>query len=182
MASQHQGIWTQCRDRTGGGQYQNQSWPDGTCFGAYRLPFWTGRVSGLSEHKSKRHAKDDMGHYHRVRMTLFLLMQQFNTAKTSGSSESKALTYWRTVGFRTWWPSPEQHNMTSQKVTLIHTLSVYTDSMSLITHTCHTVLSLFNLENKTQTNKKMTLVSLYLAFKNFIVQVLCCTFLIYFEG
>lgn len=49
MVSQHQCIWILCRDRRGGGRYQNQSWPDDTCFDVCLLPFETGPVSGYSE-------------------------------------------------------------------------------------------------------------------------------------
>lgn len=60
MVSQHQGIWTLCRDRRGDGQYQNQSWPDDTCFDAYLLPFETGQVSGHSDHKNNKQADNQI--------------------------------------------------------------------------------------------------------------------------
>ncbi len=56
MASQHQGIWTQCRDRRGVGLYQNQSWPDDTCFDASLLPSEIEQVSGILITKTQKNS------------------------------------------------------------------------------------------------------------------------------
>lgn len=125
MVSQHQSIWTQCRGRKGGGRFQNQSWPDDTCFDACLLPSETGQVSGHSDHK------------HKYEWPYFCWHEcQPNMNTTPDSSESRTATN-RHSGSGSWWSSSSTSPVTVYRFRWTENSSVCGQKTNSVTHETH---------------------------------------------